>query len=144
MPPLEPASEGTRLPDVLRRGVAGTLVALILACLSIGSIGLSHAEGYPERPIKLVVPFPAGGPTDVAARLVAHSLSSGLGHNVIVENQAGAGGRIGAKVVAAAAPDGYTLLLGGTNVNAITGAIYKDLGFDPIKSFAPISIVCVD
>jgi tripartite-type tricarboxylate transporter receptor subunit TctC len=146
MPPLEPASARTRLPDVLRRGVAGTLVALalILACLSIGSIGLSHAEGYPERPIKLVVPFPAGGPTDVAARLVAQSLSSRLGHNVIVENQAGAGGRIGAKVVAAAAPDGYTLLLGGTNVNAIAGAIYQNLGFDPIRSFSPVAAIYVD
>src|SRR3981189_1625233 len=61
----------------------------------------SHAEGYPERTIKIVVPFPAGGPTDVAARLVAQSLSSRLGRNVIVENQAGAGGRIGAKAVAA-------------------------------------------
>ena len=63
---------------------------------------------------------------------------------MVVENHAGAGGRIGAKVVAGAAPDGYTLLLGGTNVNAIAGAIYKDLGFDPIASFAPIAAICVD
>jgi tripartite-type tricarboxylate transporter receptor subunit TctC len=108
------------------------------------SIQASHADGYPERTIKIVVPFPAGGPTDVAARLIAQSISSKLGKGVVVENHAGAAGRIGAKVVAKAAPDGYTLLLGGTNVNAITGAIYKDLGFDPIKSFAPIAIVCVD
>jgi tripartite-type tricarboxylate transporter receptor subunit TctC len=103
----------------------------------------SHAE-YPERTIKIVVPFPAGGPTDVAARLIAQSISSRLGQGVVVENHAGAGGRIGAKVVAGAAPDGYTLLLGGTNVNAIAGAIYKDLGFDPIASFAPIAAICVD
>jgi tripartite-type tricarboxylate transporter receptor subunit TctC len=104
----------------------------------------SRAEGYPDRPIKIVVPFPAGGPTDVVARLVAQSLSTKLGTGVVVENRPGAGGRIGAKIVATSAPDGYTLLLGGTNVNAITGAIYKDLGFDPIKSFTPIAVVCVD
>ncbi|HLJ01516.1 MAG TPA: tripartite tricarboxylate transporter substrate binding protein [Bradyrhizobium sp.] len=104
----------------------------------------SLAENYPQRTIKIVVPFPAGGPTDVIARLVAQSLSTKLGTGVVVENHPGAGGRIGAKIVAIAAPDGYTLLLGGTNVNAITGAIYKDLGFDPIKSFTPIAVVCVD
>ena len=109
-----------------------------------GSIQASRAEGYPERTIKIVVPFPAGGPTDIAARLVAQSISNRLGQGVVVENHAGAGGRIGAKIVAGAAADGYTLLLGGTNVNAIAGAIYKDLGFDPIGSFAPIAAICVD
>ena len=104
----------------------------------------SHAAAYPERIIKIVVPFPAGGPTDVAARLIAQSLSSRLGQTVLVENLAGAGGRIGAKAVAGASPDGYTLLLGGTNVNAIMGALYKDLGFDPIASFAPVAAICVD
>jgi tripartite-type tricarboxylate transporter receptor subunit TctC len=145
MQPLEPAPAAIQLPIVQRRGVAGTLLALLLACLCIGSsIEASGAEGYPERTIKIVVPFPAGGPTDVAARLVAQSLSPRLGQNVIVENQAGAGGRIGTKVVATAAPDGYTLLLGGTNVNAINGAIYKNLGFDPIKSFAPVAMIYAD
>ena len=124
--------------------VAGRIPAVLAVLLAAMSIQASHADGYPERTIKIVVPFPAGGPTDVAARLIAQSISSKLGKGVVVENHAGAAGRIGAKVVAKAAPDGYTLLLGGTNVNAITGAIYKDLGFDPIKSFAPIAIVCVD
>jgi tripartite-type tricarboxylate transporter receptor subunit TctC len=124
--------------------VAGRLLAVLAVLLAAMSIQASHADGYPERTIKIVVPFPAGGPTDVAARLIAQSISSKLGKGVVVENHAGAAGRIGAKVVAKAAPDGYMLLLGGTNVNAITGAIYKDLGFDPIKSFAPIAIVCVD
>jgi tripartite-type tricarboxylate transporter receptor subunit TctC len=133
-----------RLAIVQRRGTAAILLALLLACLGMLSIQPSRAEGYPERTIKIVVPFAAGGPTDVAARLVAQSLSSSLGHNVIVENQAGAGGRIGAKLVATATPDGYTLLLGGTNVNAITGALYQNLGFDPIKSFAPVAAVYAD
>jgi tripartite-type tricarboxylate transporter receptor subunit TctC len=126
---------------VLRRAIAGSLLALFLAA---GFVQVSHAEGYPERTIKIIVPFPAGGPTDVAARLVAQSISNRLGQGVVVENHAGAGGRIGAKVVAGAAADGYTLLLGGTNVNAIAGAIYKDLGFDPIASFAPIAAICTD
>jgi tripartite-type tricarboxylate transporter receptor subunit TctC len=119
------------------------LLALFTVLLAAASIPASHVE-YPERTIKIIVPFPAGGPTDVAARLIAQSISTRLGQGVVVENHAGAGGRIGAKVVAGAAPDGYTLLLGGTNVNAIAGAIYKDLGFDPIASFAPIAAICVD
>jgi len=143
MQPLVPASAGIRLPNIQRSSVAA-LLALLSASLYMASIEASLGEGYPERTIKIVVPFPAGGPTDVAARLVAQSLSPRLGHSVIVENQAGAGGRIGAKAVATAVPDGYTLLLGGTNVNAITGAIYKNLGFDPIKSFAPVAMIYTD
>jgi tripartite-type tricarboxylate transporter receptor subunit TctC len=103
----------------------------------------ANAGDYPERTIKIVVPFPAGGPADVAGRLIAQSLATRFGKSVVVENHPGAGGRIGAKVVASATPDGYTLLLGGTNVNAI-GSIFTDLGFDPVKSFAPIAEFCVD
>jgi tripartite-type tricarboxylate transporter receptor subunit TctC len=138
------AFAATRRANHRPRRAPGWLLALLTVLFAAGSIQASHAEGYPERTIKIIVPFPAGGPTDVAARLIAQSLSSKLGQGVVVENHAGAGGRIGAKVVATAAPDGYTLLLGGTNVNAITGAIYKDLGFDPIASFAPIASICVD
>jgi tripartite-type tricarboxylate transporter receptor subunit TctC len=126
------------------RAIAPWLLALLAVLLAAGPIQASHAEGYPERTIKIVVPFPAGGPTDVAARLIAQSISTRLGQGVVVENHAGAGGRIGAKMVAGAPADGYTLLLGGTNVNAIAGAIYKDLGFDPIASFAPIAAICTD
>jgi tripartite-type tricarboxylate transporter receptor subunit TctC len=120
----------------------------LLALVGAGVIALattpSDAASYPERLIRLVVPFPAGGPTDVAARLIAQAMSSRLGQPVVVENLVGAGGRIGAKAVAGAAPDGYTLLLGGTNVNAIIGALYKDIGFDPIASFDPVAAVCTD
>jgi tripartite-type tricarboxylate transporter receptor subunit TctC len=131
-----------RIPD--RHSTARWLLALFTVLLAAGSLQASHAAEYPERTIKIVVPFPAGGPTDIAARLVAQSISTRLGQGVVVENHAGAGGRIGAKMVAGAQADGYTLLLGGTNVNAIAGAIYKDLGFDPIASFAPIAAICVD
>jgi tripartite-type tricarboxylate transporter receptor subunit TctC len=127
----------------MRRIIAGLLTLLIVA-VTVLADAPGHAASYPERLIKLVVPFPAGGPTDVAARLIAQAMSSRLGQPVVVENLVGAGGRIGAKSVADAAPDGYTLLLGGTNVNAIIGALYKDIGFDPIASFAPVAAVCTD
>jgi tripartite-type tricarboxylate transporter receptor subunit TctC len=127
---------------VLFRGV-GQLALLILPLLGLASTS-SQAGPYPDHIVKIVVPFPAGGPTDVAARLIAQTLSSRLGQTVLVENLPGAGGRLGAKAVAGATPDGYTLLLGGTNVNAIIGALYKDLGFDPITSFAPVGAICID
>jgi tripartite-type tricarboxylate transporter receptor subunit TctC len=126
------------------RRATGWPVTLAMLLFIAGFAQASHAEGYPDHTIKIVVPFPAGGPTDVAARLIAQAISNKLGQGVVVENHAGAGGRIGAKVVAMAPSDGYTLLLGGTNVNAIAGAIYKDLGFDPIGSFAPIASICTD
>jgi tripartite-type tricarboxylate transporter receptor subunit TctC len=127
-----------------RRQVCGCLLTLFTAAgLSLWTSPL-YAEAYPQHPIKIVVPFSAGGPTDVAARLIAQSLSGRLDQSVVVENVPGAGGRIGAKAVATARPDGYTLLLGGTNINAIIGSLYKDLGFDPIYSFAPIGAICVD
>jgi tripartite-type tricarboxylate transporter receptor subunit TctC len=138
---MPPESAAVRLPV---HRAASALLVLLLACFGPGFVVEAGAEGYPDRTVKLVVPFPAGGPTDVAARLIAQSLAPRLGHNVIVENQSGAGGRIGARAVATAAADGYTLLLGGTNVNAISGAIYRNSGFDPIKSFAPVAMIYTD
>lgn len=135
----------TRCPSRLMRRVSvGWALALLTAAFVSAFSSSAHAGSYPERSIRIVVPFPAGGPTDVAARLIAQSLSSRLGQNVVIENLAGAGGRIGAKAVASATPDGYTLLLGGTNVNAIAASLYKNLGFDPIESFAPVAAICVD
>ena len=104
-------------------------LAVVIALLAAGIAGAS-AQSYPDRPIKVFVPYPAGGPTDTIARAVTQSLSAELGQSIIIENQSGAGGRIAMKPVAHAAPDGYTLLLGGTNNNAITPALYKDLDFD--------------
>lgn len=125
-----------------RSSALSLLVTIAVAVPTIASTG--HADSYPDRAMKIVVPFPAGGPTDVVARLIAQSLSSTLGQNVVVENIAGAGGRIGAKAVAGANPDGYTLLLGGTNVNAMLGVIYNNLPFDAMHSFRPVAAICVD
>ena len=104
----------------------------------------AQAQIFPDRPIKVLVPYPAGGPTDTVARPITQGLSTDLGQSVIVENQAGAGGRLAMKTVARAAPDGYTLLLGGTNNNGITPAVYKELDFDAAKDFAPVAAIASD
>jgi tripartite-type tricarboxylate transporter receptor subunit TctC len=108
---------------------------------SLGLLGLAHAQSFPDRMIKVIAPFPAGGPTDVMARLAAQALQTKLKQTVIVENQPGAGGRVGAKVVAKANPDGHTLLLGGTNINAILPALYKNLDFDAVNGFTAVAVV---
>jgi tripartite-type tricarboxylate transporter receptor subunit TctC len=116
-----------------------------VACCLVALAGQhAAAQSYPSRVIRIVVPFPPGGPTDVAARLIAQPLGETLGQSVIVENQPGAGGRTGSRFVARAAPDGYTLLMGGTNLNAIIPAIYKNLDYDPVKSFTPVASVASD
>jgi tripartite-type tricarboxylate transporter receptor subunit TctC len=116
---------------------------------SVLAFGLDRAafapeQSYPDRVIKLVVPFPAGGPTDIMGRIAGQLISLALGQNVAVENRPGAGGTIGSQDVARANADGYTLLLGGTNTNAINAAIYKNLNFDPVKDFTPIASIAVD
>lgn len=133
----------SRTKATTRRFVSAGTLALMSGLSLLSLSEPSRTETFPERSIKIVVPFPAGGPTDVAARLVAQALSSRLSQNVVVENLAGGGGKLGTKAVATASPDGYTLLLGGTNVNAIP-ATMKNLGYDPIGSFAPIAPICAD
>jgi len=117
------------------------LVAALVMAIATGS--LAHAQSYPEKPIKLVVPFPAGGATDTTARLVAQRLQAGLGQTVIIENQGGAGGSIAAKQVAAAAPDGYTLMMGSVGTFGSHPVLYK-LDYDPMKAFAPVATAVVD
>jgi tripartite-type tricarboxylate transporter receptor subunit TctC len=98
---------------------------------------------YPNRPIKLVVGFAPGGSTDIVARIVAQKLTEKLGQSVVVENRAGAGGTIGADIVAKAPPDGYTLTLGTTSTHAIAAGAYSKLPYDPVKDFTHISLVAV-
>jgi tripartite-type tricarboxylate transporter receptor subunit TctC len=116
----------------------------VVGCLLALAGQPADAQSYPSRVIRIVVPFPPGGPTDVAARLIAQPLGETLGQSVIVENQPGAGGRTGSRFVARATPDGYTLLMGGTNLNAIIPAIYKNLDYDPVKSFIAVASVASD
>ena len=101
------------------------------------------AQQYPNRPIRLVVPFAAGGSADLIARAVNQQFSTALGQPVVIDNRPGAGGALGANLVAQAEPDGYTLLLSATGPNAIAPSLQKSLPYDPIRSFAPISRISI-
>ncbi len=122
------------------RSIARSLgfAAALLAAILLPAIA-ARAQSWPEKPIKLVAAFAPGGPADVMARLIASGLSPSLGQNVFVENHPGAGGTLGARDVARAAPDGYTLLLANTANVVISPLLIKDAGYDPAKAFAPIA-----
>ncbi len=121
-----------------------TFLAVVSVASALCAAAPLQAQTFPDRPVKVVVAYPPGGPTDTIARLATQGIADKLGQNMIVENVAGAGGRIGARDVARAAPDGYTLLLGGSNDNTIAPVIYKNLDYDPIKDFVPVSAVATD
>jgi len=113
-------------------------IRLSIAALALA--GAVHAQDYPNRPVKMVVPFPPGGTTDVIARLVAPALAKELGQQFVIDNRGGAGGTIGADIVAKAPADGYTLLL--FHIGMVYGpALYKTLPYDVVKDFAPVSLV---
>jgi len=117
---------------------------LILAVVLLSGVfnaAIAPAATYPERPIRLVVPYPPGGTADLLARLVGAKLSDALKQSIAVDNRGGAGGNIAAEHVARSAPDGYTLLFGNVAVFSINPALYKTIPFDPIKDFAPVSLV---
>jgi len=123
-----------------RRRALGMLATLA------GAVGLVTApafaqgiDNFPTRPVTIVVPFPAGGATDLTARLVAEGLSKKWGQPVVVENKPGAGGNVGSEYVARAAPDGYTLVLGVTGSHGINTSLYKNMRYDPIKDFEAVS-----
>jgi tripartite-type tricarboxylate transporter receptor subunit TctC len=109
--------------------------------VGIGLLAIAPAvtQGYPDRPIRIIVAAAAGGPTDLPARLASQILAPKLGQPVVVENRAGAGGAIGARSVATAAPDGYTLLMGNTSTLAVIPAVSSSAGYDPVKDFVPIA-----
>ena len=115
-----------------------TALTLVIA----GFCGTAAAQdNWPSKPITYVVPFPAGGTTDILARLISQKLGPALGTTVIVENRAGAGGNIGSDFVAKAAPDGYTILGGTISSHAINVNLYPKLPYDPVKSFAPVALI---
>jgi tripartite-type tricarboxylate transporter receptor subunit TctC len=116
---------------------ARVLGAILIACIA----SAAAAQTYPNRPIRMIAPFPAGGLVDVLARAVGEELGKTLGQPVIVENRPGAGGNIGADIVAKAEPDGYTLLMTSPGIQSINEFLYKTMPFDPDKAFAPISLV---
>jgi len=112
-------------------------VGAVLVLLATGAWG----QAYPAKPIRLVVPFPAGGTTDILARAVGQKLTEAWGQPVVVDNRPGAGGNIGSELVAKAAPDGYTLLMGTVGTHAINASLYAKMPYDHIKDFAPVILV---
>ncbi len=118
-----------------RRG----LIAAAAACALLP--GLAAAQAFPSKPITIIVPFAAGGTTDILARIIAQGMGAELGQSVVVDNRAGAGGNIGGQVAARAPADGYTLFMGTVGTHAINAALYKKMPFDPIKDFAPLTCV---
>jgi tripartite-type tricarboxylate transporter receptor subunit TctC len=114
------------------------LKACAFAALAISA---AHAEVYPSKPIRMIVAYPPGGGTDIVGRVVAQKLGEALGQAVVVENRGGASGNIGTEIAARAAPDGYTILMGNVAPNAINVSLFKNLPYDPVADFAPITLV---
>jgi tripartite-type tricarboxylate transporter receptor subunit TctC len=117
------------------------VIALITAGLSLVAPAPSHAQNYPSKTIRLLSPYPPGGGTDAAARIIAQALGDQLGQQVIVDTRGGASGMIGTELAARAAADGYTLVLGNVAPLAILPNAAKKLAYDPIKDFTPLSLV---
>jgi tripartite-type tricarboxylate transporter receptor subunit TctC len=114
-------------------------LALGLALAAGAGTGLAHAQAYPVRPVRMVVPFPAGSATDLAARVLAQQLASSLGQSFIVDNKPGAGGSIAATEVIRSAPDGYTLLFSSNSAVASNVALLKNIPYDPLRDFTPVA-----
>ncbi|MGB4061225.1 MAG: tripartite tricarboxylate transporter substrate binding protein [Burkholderiaceae bacterium] len=128
----------TLAPSTHRRRLLATATALACAAL----LPLAHAQdAWPAKPIRIVVPFAAGGTTDILARALAPELSKALGQTVFVENKPGAGGNVGADLVAKSAPDGYNLVMGTVGTHGINKSLYNKMPFDPQKDFAPVTLV---
>lgn len=129
-----------RINTFRRRSVA-TVAAVTLAC-TFAVLPSAHAQGvWPTKPVRIVVPFAPGGTTDILARALVPDLSRAFGQQFIVDNRAGAGGNVGAEIVARAPGDGYTLLMGTVGTHGINRALYAKLPYDPIKDFAPVTLV---
>ncbi|AOB32843.1 ABC transporter substrate-binding protein [Bordetella sp. H567] len=112
-----------------------------IALAAVAPVVAHAAASYPSKPLRFIVPYPPGGPLDTTARMLAEKVRAELGQPVIVENRAGAGGNIGADLAAKAQPDGYTLVMGAVATHAINPWLFKNLPYDPIKDFAPVTIV---
>ncbi|HSN22203.1 MAG TPA: tripartite tricarboxylate transporter substrate binding protein [Usitatibacter sp.] len=113
----------------------------LLALLVLAFASAAFADNYPARPIHFIVPYPAGGPLDTVARLLGQKVSESVHQPVVVENKPGAGDNIGADAVAKSAPDGYTILMGAVATHAINPTLYKNIPYDPVKDFAPVTEV---
>jgi tripartite-type tricarboxylate transporter receptor subunit TctC len=109
--------------------------AIVLSCAATAAA----AQPYPARPMKMIVPFPAGGPTDILGRLLAQRLGEAWGQNVVVDNRPGGGGMIGAVLAVKSPPDGYTLFLGGITTLVLAPFVQKEMPYDPLRDFLPVT-----
>ncbi|HZH08675.1 MAG TPA: tripartite tricarboxylate transporter substrate binding protein [Lautropia sp.] len=143
-----PASLGVKTPRTvrglrrhwlagIRSGTAGMLGAMLLALLPAAA----PAQEFPTRPVRMIVPFGGGTTTDIVARVIGEGMSKQLGQAVVIENRAGAGGAIGSDMVAKAAPDGYSLLMGTVGTHAINTSLYRRLPYDALQDFVPIGFI---
>src|SRR5213079_3171599 len=124
----------------LNRYMGGRFALLIPLLLAASPVSAQAPDPYPSKPLRFILPFPPGGPTDILGRLIGERLASSLGQPVVVENRGGAGGNVGAEAAARAAPDGYTLVLVAPSL-AISPSLYKKLNYDPLKDLTPIGLV---
>lgn len=129
------------LRKILKQNRRIVLAGIALTAINLIANPASAQTTWPTRPVKIVVPFAPGGTTDILARAMAPELSKAFGQSFVVENRAGAGGNIGADVVAKSAPDGYTLLMGTVGTHGINKSLYSKMSYDPQKDFAPITLV---
>jgi tripartite-type tricarboxylate transporter receptor subunit TctC len=125
------------MTNLLRRTLAHCLTAAVLAIAPFAVL----AQTYPSKPVRMIVPFPPGGATDIVARLIAQKLTESWGMQVIVDNRAGAGGTIGSDLAAKSPSDAYTILMGTSSTHAVAPSLYSKLPYDPVRDFAPITLV---
>lgn len=123
----------------MKRALPVFAVSLLFALCVVGD--QAHAQTYPSKSIRLIVPFPPGGPADILSRAIGQKLTDSWGQQVVVDNRAGAGGTIGSDLAAKGTPDGYTLLMGFVGTHAINPSLYSSLPYDNVKSFEPVSLV---
>jgi tripartite-type tricarboxylate transporter receptor subunit TctC len=121
------------------------LIAIVLAWATATGVALAQGSGasWPDRPIRVIVPFPAGSSADVAARILGNELSPRLGQQLVIENRAGASGNLGSDIIAKSAPDGYTIGFATTSTHAVAVTLSPSLPYDPIKSFTPVALVSI-
>src|SRR5437762_2403187 len=114
---------------------------IILTATIAATAAVAQAPDWPDRPVRLIVPFPAGSSTDIVSRILAQRLSMRLGQQVVIDNRVGASGNIGADALAKAAPDGYTIGIATTSTHAVAASLSPNLPYDPIRDFAPVGMI---
>src|SRR5690348_2293674 len=122
---------------------AAAAAATVLTSLLIASLPTQAQDNYPSRPIRMIIPFAAGGPTDIVGRIMGAKMGEVMRQQFVVEDRTGAGGNIGAEAVAKAPPDGYTILMATVSTNAINPGLYKHIPYDAVRDFAPVGRVGV-